>query len=66
MFFIENSSDYLLESMISIPIQILYVHGHLRINYAIYGFLLSTSGCAKLLLANVLANVSECVTSSAP
>ena len=39
-FFIKNSSDYLLESMISIPIQILYVHGHLRITQSMVSFLL--------------------------
>ena len=55
--------------MISIPIQILYVHGHLRINYAIYGFVPSTSRFAKLLPANVfghfpnvLAQLPKCLS----
>ena len=42
--------------MISISIQILYVHGHLRINYAINGFVPSTSRFAKLLSANVFGH----------
>ena len=55
--------------MISLPIQILYVHGHLRINYAIYGFVPSTSRFAKLLpanvfghLPNVLAQLPNCLS----
>ena len=55
--------------MISIPIQILYVHVYLRINYAIYGFVPSTSRFAKLLPANVfghfpnvLAQLPKCLS----